>query len=129
MKTETPDRFFDLAMQKIAGHSSESELAELEGLLSQNSGLKEEYDRLEAESQLMTELMPMVSAIREEKESLAEQPDRFFALAMQKIAGQASDAELAELDGLLVADATLQEEYDRLATELAVVPDAGFRQG
>jgi outer membrane protein assembly factor BamB len=53
-----------------------------------------------------------------------EQPNRFFDLAMMKIAGQATDAELAELDGLLAADASLQGEYDRLAAESRLLKEA-----
>ena len=51
-------------MQKIAGHASSPQLAELEGLLSQDPGLKQEYKRLAQESRLMIELMPMIREAR-----------------------------------------------------------------
>jgi len=60
LKTETPDRFFDLAMMKIAGHASSPQLDELEGLLLENSELRKEYEQLARESRLMIELMPMI---------------------------------------------------------------------
>ena len=62
MSTETPDRFFDLAMMKIAGQSSDAELSELEKLLAQEPGLKEEYEQLAQESRLLNELIPMAKA-------------------------------------------------------------------
>lgn len=49
---------------------------------------------------------------------------RFFDLAMMKICGRASDAELAELDELLVADASLQDEYKRLVAESQLLKEA-----
>jgi hypothetical protein len=60
VKTEKTDRFFDLAMMKIAGHASAYELDELEGLLSQDPGLEQEFKRLAQESRLMIKLIPMI---------------------------------------------------------------------
>jgi len=57
VKTDKPDRFFELAMMKIAGQAS---AYELEGLLSQDPGLEQEFKRLAQESRLMIKLIPMI---------------------------------------------------------------------
>ncbi len=48
---------------------------------------------------------------------------RFFDLAMKAIARQASDAERAELDGLLAANPALWAEFERLRAEAALAKE------
>jgi hypothetical protein len=60
LKTVKPDRFFDLAMMKIAGQASLPELDELERLFVQKPELRKEFERLAQESCLMLELIPMI---------------------------------------------------------------------
>jgi len=64
LKTDKTDRFFDLAMMKIAGHASTPELDELERLLVEKPELGEEYEQLARESRLMMELIPMIREAR-----------------------------------------------------------------
>ena len=51
-------------MMKIAGHASSPQLDELEGLLSQDPGLEQEFKRLAQESRLMIELIPMIREVQ-----------------------------------------------------------------
>ncbi|MGO8741827.1 MAG: hypothetical protein ACLQUR_05445 [Limisphaerales bacterium] len=50
--------------------------------------------------------------------------ERFFDLAMKVIAGQASDAERAELDTLLTRESKMSAEFSRLQSDVRVAKDA-----
>ena len=51
-------------MMKIAGQASAYELDELEGLLFQDPGLEQEFERLAQESRLMIKLIPMIREVQ-----------------------------------------------------------------
>ena len=72
LSTDTPNRFFDLALQKIAGQATDKELAELNGLLAKDASLKKEYTRLLTESQLLDEAIPLAAATRATKGEFPE---------------------------------------------------------
>jgi hypothetical protein len=55
-------RFFDLAMKAIAQQASEAERAELEALLAREPGLHAEFARLQADTRLVHEVLPLVNA-------------------------------------------------------------------
>lgn len=55
-------RFFDLAMKVIAQHASEAERAELDGLLAREPGLNAEFARLQADTRLARDVLPLLNA-------------------------------------------------------------------
>ncbi len=56
------DRFFDLAMKAIAKQTSPDEQAELDGLLTRQPELQQEYERLQADARLAKEVLPLLAA-------------------------------------------------------------------
>ncbi len=63
MNEMNAQRFFDLAMKKIARQSTEAERAELDTLLASQPELKMELGRLQADSELARELAPLAAAL------------------------------------------------------------------
>jgi outer membrane protein assembly factor BamB len=96
VNTETPDRFFDLAMTKIAGQSSDAELSELEKLMAQEPGLKEEYEQLAQESRLLDELIPMAKATQATEGEFPEWARPNLQLEVQKIFKPDEEKETAQ---------------------------------
>ena len=64
MNPVNEDHFFDLAMKSIAGQATDSEIKELESLISANQNLKAELDRLRGDVKLAKEAMPLVDAMQ-----------------------------------------------------------------
>ena len=56
-------RFFDLAMKAISRQSTEAERAEFNSLLAAKPELKTEFERMQADSQLAKEVLPLVAAV------------------------------------------------------------------
>ena len=56
------DRFFDLAMKAIAKQTIPDEQAELDGLLTRQPELQQEYERLQADVRLAKEVLPLLAA-------------------------------------------------------------------
>jgi hypothetical protein len=56
------DQFFDLAMKVIAGHATEAERAELDGLVARQPELKAGFERVQADARLARGVLPLVSA-------------------------------------------------------------------
>ena len=56
------DPFFDLAMKVIARQATEAERAELDALVARQPELKVEFQRLQADARLASEVLPLVSA-------------------------------------------------------------------
>ena len=55
-------RFFDLAMKSITRQSTDAERAELNSLVASQPELKDELEKLQAESRLAREVLPLVAA-------------------------------------------------------------------
>ena len=62
MNTMNDERFFDLAMKIIAQLATDAERAELNSLLSQEPKFKAEFERLQAETKLAREVVPLLAA-------------------------------------------------------------------
>ena len=62
MNSTNDQRFFDLAMKVIGRQATEAERAELASLVSSQADLKAEWERLQAESRLAKEALPLVAA-------------------------------------------------------------------
>ncbi len=58
------ERFFDLAMKVIARQASDAERAELDGLVSREPELKEEFERLQAGVRAAKDALPLVNAMQ-----------------------------------------------------------------
>jgi hypothetical protein len=54
--------FFDLALRVIAQQASEAERAELDAFLAKQPGFRAEFERLEADTRLAREVLPLVNA-------------------------------------------------------------------
>ena len=54
--------FFDLALKVIARQASEAERAELDALIAREPGLKAAFERLQADTHLAREVLPLVNA-------------------------------------------------------------------
>ena len=54
--------FFDLALKVIAQQASEADRAELDTLVARQPELKAEFERLQADTRLAREVLPMVNA-------------------------------------------------------------------
>ncbi len=62
MNTMNDERFFDLAMKVIAQQATDAERAELNSSLSEEPKLKTEFERLQAETNLAREVVPLLAA-------------------------------------------------------------------
>ena len=54
--------FFDLALKVIARQASQAERAELDALIAREPGLKAAFERLQADTRLAREVLPLVNA-------------------------------------------------------------------
>jgi hypothetical protein len=104
-------RFFDLAMKVIAHQAKDTERADLDALLAQEPELRAEFTRLEADTRVAKDALPLVNAMRETKgelpvyargrlrtivrqtlgrpQSAAEEPDRSLAWGWRWVLGLA----------------------------------------
>ena len=62
MNTMNDERFFDLAMKTIAQQATDAERVELNSLLVQEPKFKVEFERLQAETKLAREVVPLLAA-------------------------------------------------------------------
>ncbi len=62
MNTMNDERFFDLAMKVIAQQATDAERAELNSSLAEDPKLKVEFERLQAETKLAKEVVPLLAA-------------------------------------------------------------------
>ena len=62
MKSMNDERFFDLAMKRIADQATAEERAELDAALASKPELKADFDRLRAEARLAKEVLPVIAA-------------------------------------------------------------------
>lgn len=88
MSDPIPDRFFDLAMMSIAGQSSNEELAELEKLMAEDENLKNEYNRLKAESELLKETIPLAEATQATEGEFPEWARANLQLEVKEVFGK-----------------------------------------
>ena len=54
------ERFYELALKKLAGRTSEDEVRELDDLIGKNPDLREEFDQLALEVPAIKDLIPVV---------------------------------------------------------------------
>ena len=93
MSEEQPDRFFDLAMMKIAEQASDAELTELDGLLAADASLRDEYDRLAAESQLLKEMIPLAEATQSAEGEFPEYARANLQMEVREALGRPEEEE------------------------------------
>ena len=147
MNSMNDQRFFDLAMKVIARQANDAERADLDALLAREPELRAKFMRLEKDTLVAKDVLPLMNAMRETKgelpvyargrlqtmvrqtlgrpESAAEEPDRRVAWGWRWVLGLAAATAVVVIAALL----SIFHAPNAPVIQLAMLDTAGGTRG